>query len=592
MLTEKEFNILYFIFKNQIEMTQRLLSNKLDISLGEVNKLLIKLEENKYIYCENKKYSLTVDGKAILDNYKVKNAVILAAGMSTRFAPLSYEKPKGLFKVKGEVLIERQIEQLIEAGITDITVVVGYMKEKFFYLADKYKINLVVNEDYYRFNNPSSMMSVIDKFSNTYLCCSDNYLSENIFEPYVYEPSYSVIYSEGKTEEYCLTLNSKNKITEVTVGGENAWYMAGPAYFDKAFSKKFFEILRKEYEDSEIRTHIWENVYRKHIKELDLYAKKYESGIIFEFDSLEELKAFDKDYINNADSNILKNICGVLSCQIAEIENITPIKSGLTNTSFKFEVKGNPYVYRHPGVGTNQYISRESEAFSMRVASELGLDDTYIKMDEKEGWKLSKFVKNARELDYHKPEEVEKSLEMMRKLHNANIQSKFDFNIWEKTLEFIEKLKIIGKTDIEGFSDMFVMMEEVHKKIIDDKYAKKCLCHCDCYSPNFLLDDENKMFLIDWEYSGNDDPAYDIGTFICCSDYSFEEANGIIKQYLGYEPKKLEYAHFYGYVAEASYYWYVWALYQESRGNLIGNWLYMWFKNTKLFAAKTLEIIK
>ena len=64
----------------------------------------------------------------------MKNAIILAAGKSNKFAPFTYEKPKGLFRVKGEVLIERQIEQLKEAGVHEIYIVVGYMKEKFFYL--------------------------------------------------------------------------------------------------------------------------------------------------------------------------------------------------------------------------------------------------------------------------------------------------------------------------------------------------------------------------------------------------------------------------------------------------------------------------
>lgn len=68
-----------------------------------------------------------------MDGLIIKNAIILAAGKSNRFAPFTYERPKGLFRVKGEILIERQIEQLIEAGITEIYVVVGYMKEKFFY---------------------------------------------------------------------------------------------------------------------------------------------------------------------------------------------------------------------------------------------------------------------------------------------------------------------------------------------------------------------------------------------------------------------------------------------------------------------------
>lgn len=114
--------------------------------------------------------------------FSAKNAIIMAAGMSRRFVPLSYELPKGLLKVKGEVLIERQIEQLQKVGIRDITVVVGYMKEKFFYLKEKYEVDIVVNEDYYRYNNTSSLMCVLDRLSDTYICSSDNYFEENVFD--------------------------------------------------------------------------------------------------------------------------------------------------------------------------------------------------------------------------------------------------------------------------------------------------------------------------------------------------------------------------------------------------------------------------
>ena len=71
--------------------------------------------------------------------YQADNAIIMAAGMSSRFAPLSYEKPKGLMTVKGEVLIERQIRQLREAGIDEIVIVAGYKKECVYYLKEKYQ---------------------------------------------------------------------------------------------------------------------------------------------------------------------------------------------------------------------------------------------------------------------------------------------------------------------------------------------------------------------------------------------------------------------------------------------------------------------
>ena len=73
---------------------------------------------------------------------KVDNAVILAAGASSRFAPLSYERHKALIEVKGEVLIERQIRQLREAGVKDIYVVTGYKSEQFSYLVEKFGVKL------------------------------------------------------------------------------------------------------------------------------------------------------------------------------------------------------------------------------------------------------------------------------------------------------------------------------------------------------------------------------------------------------------------------------------------------------------------
>ena len=86
---------------------------------------------------------ITEKGVQYLERHKVDNAIILAAGVSSRFVPLCFERPKGLLPVNGEVLIERQIRQLHEKGITDITIVVGFMKDKFYYLQEKYGVNII-----------------------------------------------------------------------------------------------------------------------------------------------------------------------------------------------------------------------------------------------------------------------------------------------------------------------------------------------------------------------------------------------------------------------------------------------------------------
>lgn len=110
--------------------------------------------------------------------YKVENAIIMAAGLSSRFAPLSYEKPKALITVKGEVLIERQIRQLKEAGIHDIAIVTGYKKEKFEYLKEKCQVTLIENPEYATRNNNGSIYSAREWIGNTYVCSADNYFSK------------------------------------------------------------------------------------------------------------------------------------------------------------------------------------------------------------------------------------------------------------------------------------------------------------------------------------------------------------------------------------------------------------------------------
>ena len=136
--------------------TQRELAEAVGVSLGAVNKALTALRDDGLV----DGMAVTAKGRAALEPYRVDNAIIMAAGLSSRFAPISYERPKGVLRVRGEVLIERQIRQLQEAGISDITVVVGYKKEEFFYLEDKMGVRVVVNDEYASRNNNSTLRKV------------------------------------------------------------------------------------------------------------------------------------------------------------------------------------------------------------------------------------------------------------------------------------------------------------------------------------------------------------------------------------------------------------------------------------------------
>lgn len=585
MLTKNQFDVLYYAAAHtdySRPITQRTLAQGIGKSLGTVNSLIRQLCTLGYLDAD---VHVTAAGFDALEPYKVTNAVIMAAGMSSRFAPLSYEKPKALLQVKGDILIEREIRQLKEVGIHDITIVVGYMKEKLFYLEEKFGVKLVINEDYYRYNNTSTLMLVKDRLANTYICSSDNYFEFNPFEPYVYQAYYSAMYSEGKTEEYCLSTDHKGRITGVQIGGQDAWYMIGHVYFDRRFSDKFTEILTKEYDSPVTRNGLWEDLYARHISELEMYIRQWPGGI-HEFDSLDELRTFDSSYIANTDSYIFNNICRTLHCTPDNIHGITPIKTGLTNLSFRFTCGEKNYVYRHPGIGTETYIDRRTEAEAMNIAKELGLDDTFIYIDPDKGWKISYFIEDASTLDYHNAEQVQTAMGMLRRLHSSGMTMHGTFDIQARINDFTNKLQ---DTDITGFRELQDLMRTLYGYLQQDSVSP-CPCHCDSYDPNFLLDRSGKMYLIDWEYAGMSDPGCDFGTFIACSDYSPEEAEQVLAVYLEHTPAPEERRHYLGYVAMASYFWYLWALYQEKCAKHVGEYLYIWYKYAKQYGRMALKL--
>lgn len=588
MLTLQEFDILNLFFKNQDKKyTQREISSIIKISLGKVNETLKELKSKNFV---DKNLKITEKGLKSLEPYKVDNAIIMAAGMSSRFAPLCYESPKGLLNVKGEKLIEREILQLKEVGIEDITLVVGYMKEKMFYLAEKFGVDIIVNEDYYKFNNTSSLILVTEKLKNTYICSSDNYFPKNPFEKYVYRAYYPIVYQDGETDEYYAEFDKKGKITNITIGGKDSWIMLGHVFFDKEFSNKFVKLLKTEYHEPIVHENLWETFYMRHLKELDnMYIKKYDSEDIKEFDSLEELRVFDEKYVTNSDSKIFQNICGILKCSEEEIKDIKPIKMGMTNTSFKFSYNEKSYVYRHPGPGTELIINRKSEFDSMKIAKELGLDDTYIYMDKDNGWKISRFIDDVKILDYSDKENVKKAISMLKKLHTSGYETNFKFNIFDEIENFKIKIKNSHRDD---FEDMNLMNDKIYKlkEFLDKDNVKNCICHCDSYDLNFLMDNKDKMYLIDWEYSAMSDPAGDIGCFITCSKYSFEESIEIIKEYFDGNPTDKELRHYVAYVAVSSFYWFLWAINQEIQGKNIGEYLYIWYNHTKEYSSYALKL--
>lgn len=256
----------------------------------EFNQLIERIEKNG-------ESALTADELEKLAPYKVDNAIIMAAGYSARCMPLSNVLPKGLFRVKGDVLIEREIRQLLEAGVKEIIVVTGFMSEKFQYLQEKYGVILIHNEDYDKYNNVASLYAAQKYMKNSYILCSDNYYVDNVFHAYVYSPYYSCVYSDSYCDEFCvLEEDAEGYISNIHRGGEKAWYTIGDCFFDRAFSNIFVKYMNEEWNDMNVRNMLMDDFHIRHIDELKLRKIERKNDKVLEFDTLEEFKAFDDTF--------------------------------------------------------------------------------------------------------------------------------------------------------------------------------------------------------------------------------------------------------------------------------------------------------
>jgi CTP:phosphocholine cytidylyltransferase-like protein/thiamine kinase-like enzyme len=605
MLAENEFLVLNDL-RESPGGVQRDISRRTGLSLGTVNATIKLLLDRGYL----RDMDVTALGIKALAPHRVDNAIIMAAGISSRFVPISYEKPKGTLTVRGEILIERLIRQLKEAGVDDITVVIGYMKEQFFYLEDTFGVRLVINDEFAERNNNSTLRLVKNRLANTYIVASDSYFSKNVFSSYVYRAYYAAVFIEGPTDEHCIRTEGKKRITKVTVSGADEWVMFGEAYFDRKFSQTFVQVLEEVYDHPETKPKLWEVIYAEHIRRFDMDIKKYPDGMIYEFDSLEDVRRFDPNFITNIDSDVLDNICATLNCQRGDIRGIVPIEAGLSNFSFYFRIEGkqdisensgeytsdgsskdsSEYVYRHPGIATQGILNRAVEAEVELIARDLGLDKTFLHQDSIKGWKISRFVHITDPFDYHNSHHVETALSMIRKLHTSNRVVDSTFDIHRETNKIKALLVGTRQLDFPDFEELDARAAQLYRHVSKDSDAL-CLCHNDFYEPNILIADDT-FYLIDWEYTGMSDYASDLGTFICCSDYNYEEAVRVLETYHGHKLTPRELLHCMAYVSLSGYYWFIWALNKEAAHESVGEWLHLWYRFAKeygVIAEKLLE---
>ena len=296
-LSINQFEILRYLERHQdLKITQRDLSKKLNLSLGTINSTIKELDKLNYVkYGET--LLLTIKGLKALEPYRVKRAVFLAAGFGSRMIPLTFNTPKPLIKVNGKPMIEYLLDAVKKAEIEEIYIIVGYLGDYFEVLTKKYdNIHFIRNEMYNEANNIGSALIAKDYLQNAYVLESDLVLyNPELIQKYEYHSCF-LGKSVKRTDDWCFTVK-KGIITEEKVGGENCYHMYGISYYDEKDGKQLANDIEEVFNMPGGKEKYWEQVqllYKK--KNYKIYIKPCMEGDIVEIDSFKELKEIDKTY--------------------------------------------------------------------------------------------------------------------------------------------------------------------------------------------------------------------------------------------------------------------------------------------------------
>ena len=595
-LTKQESDILYELFKEPF-INQRILSETSGHSLGVVNRSLKRLITRGYL---DENAHLTAKSLELFKELKPKNAVILAAGFGMRMVPINLSTPKAFLEVNGEKLIDRLIMQLHEVNVTDITVVVGFMKDSFEYLIDEYGVKLSYSADYASTNNIHSLRTVVDQIGNTYIVPCDIWCDRNPFRRYELYSWYMV--SDMVDEISDVRVNRKMELVKVqaSAGGNG---MIGISYLANSEAEIVRNRIKCFYEDSSYNDKFWEEALYTDDRMI-VQARVVHAADVVEINTYEQLRDLDSDS-NQLKSDALQTIADNLDCRTGDIVDIEILKKGMTNRSFLFRIdrgeNAGKYIMRIPGEGTDQLINRRQEAEVFATIAGLGFCDNPVYLNPENGYKITKYIEGVHCCDPENIDDLRICMKKLRSFHEFKVEDKpltvpHTFDLFER-INFYESLW-------DGNPSIYRDYEKTKANLISlkpflEKYRLPFqLTHIDAVPDNFLFDPNTEgdlsVQLTDWEYAGMQDKHVDIAMFCIYSMYDKTQIDQLIDIYFEEDGgcEIATRAKIYCYVAICGLLWSNWCEYKRNLGVEFGEYSLYQYRYGKDFYRYAVELMK
>lgn len=254
---------------------------------------------------------------------------------------------------------------------------------------------------------------------------------------------------------------------------------------------------------------------------------------------------------------LLRDVLGVL--EYKEIERL----GGMTNRSYKITLyNGGEYLIRIPGVGTEELLSRKDEKKSTELGCRLGIDSELLYFGD-DGKKVMRFIKNPQVMNEEvmkKKENIMQAAAIFRKLHNCGEDTGVRFEVFEMADSYE---KIICENNVNLYADYHEVKEQVmsiKSEIDSKKEVQRVPCHNDSLLGNWVLDEDGRLYLIDWEYSGMNEAMWDLSCLSIEIGYNAQNDEDLLDAYYGRKTTVEEKKEFIAAKLYVDFLWTLWGL--------------------------------
>jgi len=258
---------------------------------------------------------------------------------------------------------------------------------------------------------------------------------------------------------------------------------------------------------------------------------------------------------------IIKDVCKeVLKVEEDQVEVVERLMGGMSNYTYIIKVESKLYTFRIPGKKAGKFVDRLVEEYHIKLIEGLNLNNNTVYLDIESGYKIAEYINGTPLHELNPLNYLEQAAKVLHKIHESGLKSDYDYNPLGRLSLYENHTFDYGYVHSDRYNKLKEKFLSYKDKYMID--SRLVLTHGDSQISNFVVT-ENDLKLMDWEFTGNNDPYYDIA---CFGNNNFDHALALLPVYLGKEPTVEESNRLYFFRSFQTLQWHNVALYKEFIG--------------------------